>query len=143
MNDGKSNKGNISAKRKKERIKVISFRNKKTILQKVSKLSTTIILILKLTLFLQMFINIKANEDQINLFESHDSYITLKFIKKITSQTFLGNNFTQCPDEIYINEVKYLGGNCKTVSLPKANSLIKLVWTTNIKKNRLYVLWFD
>ena len=65
--------------------------------------------------------------------KSFDSIINLKISQK-GYQTFLGENFQICPDEVYVNEAKKTGDICKGINLSSKNMNVKLVWFNELNK---------
>ena len=103
-----------------------------TFLNSIFCFNQLIILLLKLIIYIQMFIKVLPRENnQFDQRDSHSSYITLS-IKQGGNQKILGDNFEILPDEIYVNENNVSGEICKSLFLNETSNRIKLVWRNEI-----------
>ena len=121
----KKDKKLIFINQMKEKIK-INF-------QKSFNYSNKIILLLKIIIGFLIIAHSSAYPIKLRQIESYYSAINLTIVQR-GYQTFLGENFQVCPDEVYINDVKYTGEICKVANLnKKKNNQMKLVWFNEIE----------
>ena len=112
----------------KPEIKISSNQINKNLYLKPITFFYEIFLLLKIIIFFNIIINFLANAYELRMLESHNSFITLT-VNTQGNQTFLGNEFKYCPDEVYVNENKISGEICKSVELTETTNQIKLVWS--------------
>ena len=102
--------------------------NNKINFQKPANQPNKIILLPKIIIVFLMITNSSAYPIKLRQLESYYSSINLTIVQR-GYQTFLGENFQVCPEEVYINDVKYTGEICKVVNLnTRKNNQMKLVW---------------